>query len=98
MRIANKTQAVRIVSDSKYSINCVTEWYKGWVKGGWKTSTGTVVQNQDLIRSIRELIDARDQAGTETLWHWVPGHADEPGNIAADRLAVAGAKLPPVSE
>jgi ribonuclease HI len=94
LQIAGKSQALRIFSDSKYSINCVTDWYKNWIKNDWKTSAGAVVQNQDLIKGIRDLIDARDQAGTQTLWQWVQGHADDPGNLAADRLAVAGAKLP----
>ena len=94
MQIAGKSQPLQIISDSKYSINCVTDWYRSWVKNDWKTSTGGVVQNQDLIKGIRELIDARDQAGTVTQWKWVAGHAADAGNIAADRLAVAGAKLP----
>lgn len=89
-----KSQALRIVSDSKYSINCVTDWYRNWMKNDWKTSTGSIVQNQDLIKAIRELIDARDKAGAPTMWKWVAGHATDPGNIAADRLAVAGTKMP----
>ena len=39
-----------IVSDSKYSINWVTVWYKKWEKNNWMTYTGKSVFNQKLIK------------------------------------------------
>ena len=84
-------QSVEIRTDSKYSIQCVTEWYINWQRNGWKTKTGPVM-NQDLIQAIRERIDERERLGTGTQFIWVKGHANDPGNIAADHLAVAGAR------
>lgn len=85
-------QDVRIISDSKYSISCVTQWYTNWERNGWKTQ-GKDVKNRDLIEAIRAKIQDRDDSGTQTMFQWVKGHADDIGNIAADRLAVMGARM-----
>lgn len=85
-------ERIRIFTDSKYTIDCVNSWYKSWQKNDWKKSNGDVVLNQDLIKGIRALIEERDEAGFDTLFQWVKGHASNAGNIAADKLAVAGAK------
>ncbi|TPX11007.1 uncharacterized protein E0L32_008044 [Thyridium curvatum] len=90
LQLAPQKQAVLIVTDSKYSIQCVTEWYATWQRNGWKTREGEV-KNRDLVAAVRKLIDARDKAGAETGFRWVKGHASDAGNIAADRLAVEGA-------
>ncbi len=83
---------IRILTDSKYTIDCATNWYRSWAKNDWKKSNGDDVLNQDLVKQIRVLIDRRDKAGFKTLFQWVKGHSSNVGNIAADRLAVAGAK------
>lgn len=59
----------------------------------WKTSTGKDVENQDLIKEIRKLIEERERLEIGTVFTWIKGHAADPGNEAADRLAVAGAHL-----
>ncbi|KAK6825172.1 hypothetical protein PG995_015238 [Apiospora arundinis] len=84
-------QDVRIFSDSNYSINCVTKWYINWEKNGWKTQ-GKVVKNKDLVELIRAKIRDRDALGTNTLFQWIKGHANDAGNVAADQLAVLGAR------
>ncbi|KAL7623840.1 hypothetical protein AAE478_005396 [Parahypoxylon ruwenzoriense] len=85
-------QKIRIFTDSKYSLNCVTEWYKNWEKNGWRTKDG-LVKNRDLVEAIRAKIDERDEFGTDTYFQWVKGHEMNNGNVAADRLAVQGANL-----
>ncbi|OAA41388.1 RNase H domain protein [Metarhizium rileyi] len=86
-------QTVQIISDSQYSINCVTQWAIGWKQKGWKTATGENVKNQDIIRAVLDKMDERTKAGANTYFHWVKGHASNRGNVAADRLAVRGAKM-----
>jgi ribonuclease HI len=86
-------QDIRIITDSKYSIDCVTSWYKNWEKNDWKTSTAGEVKNKDLVQAIREKIEERDDSGTKTLFQWVKGHNNDVGNTAADELAVRGARL-----
>ncbi|QUC17039.1 uncharacterized protein UV8b_01280 [Ustilaginoidea virens] len=93
LQIAPTGQTVQIISDSQYSINCVTQWAIGWKSKGWKTATGENVKNQDIIRAILDKMDERTKAKANTYFHWVKGHASDRGNTAADRLAVRGAKL-----
>ncbi|KAL2066556.1 hypothetical protein VTL71DRAFT_2627 [Oculimacula yallundae] len=92
LEIAPKKTNVEIITDSNYSINCVSVWYTGWAKRNWMTSGNKPVENQDLIKGIRALIEERDALGAETRFTWIKGHNDDPGNTAADRLAVAGAQ------
>ncbi|ROT40306.1 putative ribonuclease H [Sodiomyces alkalinus F11] len=94
LEISPESENVQIFTDSQYSINCVTVWYKAWVKKDWHTSTGEPVKNKDLVQAVRERIEAREEEGSKTVFTWVKGHSENPGNVAADRLAVAGAQLP----
>ncbi|KAH0828478.1 hypothetical protein AYO21_00388 [Fonsecaea monophora] len=89
--IAPRHREVTIYTDSKYSIDCVTNWYRNWKKNGWVNAKGKPVENKDLVMDIREKIEEREQLGKVTYFVWVKGHMDNPGNIAADRLAVQGA-------
>lgn len=47
--------------------------------------------NEDLVKQIRALIDKRTKNKAQTNLTWVKGHDENPGNVAADRLAVKGA-------
>ncbi|KAI1117443.1 ribonuclease H-like protein [Nemania sp. NC0429] len=87
-----KNAKIRIFTDSKYTIDCSTNWYRSWEKNNWTKPDGEPVLNQDLIKQIRALIDERDGAGFKTLFQWVKGHSSIAGNLSADRLAVAGAR------
>ncbi|KIE04016.1 RNase H domain protein, partial [Metarhizium majus ARSEF 297] len=93
LEIAPLEQTVQIISDSQYSIKCVTQWAIGWKQKGWKTATGEDVKNQDIIRAVLDKMDERTKTGANTYFHWVKGHASDRGNVAADRLAVRGAKM-----
>ncbi|TVY51975.1 Ribonuclease H, partial [Lachnellula suecica] len=92
LEIAPLDRPMEIITDSSYSINCSTTWYINWQKNGWKSSTGQPVTNKDLVVKIRKLIDKRNAAGVETEFTWIKGHNDDPGNVAADLLAVAGSR------
>jgi len=83
--------AIEIRTDSKYCIDSLDTWIHGWqkrAKGGvWKNSKGEPIIHQQVfmhIHNMRQFCDAK-------LVH-VKGHSGEPGNEAADRLAVQGAK------
>lgn len=90
--IAPRDRNVKIYSDSDYSIKCVTEWHVGWRRNGWLTSTKKAVENRDLVEAVRARIDERDALGRYTRFQWVKGHDGDPGNVAADELAVRGAQ------
>ncbi|KAH6656733.1 ribonuclease H-like domain-containing protein [Truncatella angustata] len=94
MQKVSVDQDIEIVTDSRYSLSCVTEWYKTWEKNDWQTSGKEEVKNKDLVQAIRAKIEDRDASGTKTLFRWVRGHNVTPGNVEADKLAVGGAALP----
>lgn len=83
---------VYVKTDSKYSINCVTEWAEEWISNGWVTKTGTPVANKDLIESILPYYDKHT-----VVLEYVEGHSDVGdynaiGNGAADKLATDATK------
>jgi ribonuclease HI len=76
---------VTLYTDSNYVRSGITEWLKGWKAKGWRTADKKPVKNQDLWQRL----DAA-AAAHEVDWRWVKGHAGDPGNEAADRLANLG--------
>lgn len=82
---ASPTRPLEIVSDSKYLVDCFDKrWYVGWRRRDWTTAAGDPVKNQDLWRPIIDLALANP-----VEFRWVRGHAGDPLNEAADRVAVA---------
>lgn len=93
LEIAPQQRHVHIYTDSKYTIDCATVWYKRWETNNWVTAAkGTPVMNKDLIQGIITKIRERERLGAETVFNWVKGHSNDPSNEAADRLAVSGAR------
>jgi ribonuclease HI len=78
-------------SDSAYAIKCVTEWGPRWAAGGWVTAARKPVENRDLVEELLRRVRARERCGAKTRFKWVKAHAEEEGNVQADRLAVEGA-------
>jgi len=79
---------LRVHSDSTYVVNCFRqEWWKGWLKRGWKNSKKEPVANRDLWEPFIELVNARGDVEFE----WVKGHAGHRLNEAADQLATTAA-------
>lgn len=79
---------VELHTDSQYVQKGITEWLPGWKRRGWKTADRKPVKNVDLWQELEGLV-ARHQV----RWHWVRGHAGNPGNERADRLANRGVPL-----
>ena len=52
-----------VFTDSKFVINCMTEWYPYWRRNGWRTSQGGPVINR---YQIEELLDAME--GMQLKW------------------------------
>jgi ribonuclease HI len=73
---------VTLSTDSRYVMDGLTKWIKGWQRNGWKTADRKPVKNADLWQ---RLLDATAPHRIE--WVWVKGHAGHPDNERADRLA-----------
>ena len=78
---------VSLYLDSQYVRQGITEWMAGWKARGWKTAAKEPVKNQDLWQQLDEVVQGR---GHRIDWHWVRGHAGDPGNERADALANRG--------
>ncbi len=77
---------VTLSTDSRYVMDGLTKWIKGWQRNGWKTADKKPVKNADLWQA---LLDAAKPHRIE--WVWVKGHAGHPENERADRLASGAA-------
>lgn len=77
---------VTLSTDSRYVMDGLTKWIKGWQKNGWKTAAKQPVKNADLWQA---LLDAA--APHRIDWVWVKGHAGHPDNERVDKLASAAA-------
>lgn len=71
-----------IYSDSLFWINVLTMWVDGWKRKGWKKSSGEIA-NLDLVKALDEAWN-----NSNATLGWVKGHADDPGNIMADKYAL----------
>ena len=78
---------VSLYLDSEYVRKGITEWLPGWKAKGWRTAARQPVKNVDLWQRLDAL--ARE-SGHQIDWHWVRGHAGDPGNEHADALANRG--------
>lgn len=77
-------RTVAVFCDSKYSIQCVTQWAVGWKKRGWKKSGGEI-KNLKLIQDIFTLY--RSIKDNIKILH-VNGHVGIEGNELADRMSI----------
>ena len=74
---------LRLRTDSKYLIDGLGSWMKGWKRKGWKTAAGKPVLNQDLWQAL-------DQARLDDVpLAYVKGHSGDPDNERVDQIAVA---------
>lgn len=76
--------SVAIFCDSKYSIQCITQWAVNWEKKGWKKAGGEI-KNLELIKemfALHQLLKEKVQ-----VLH-VNGHVGVEGNELADRMSI----------
>ena len=76
---------VELHTDSKYVMQGITEWMRGWKARGWLTADKKPVKNADLWQRL----DAA-RARHDVRWRWVKGHAGHELNERADQLANRG--------
>lgn len=77
--------SVQFTTDSRYIVDGMSSWVRGWMARGWKRKDGAV-ENVELWQ---EAVDAI--ALHETQWCWVKGHAGHPQNEYANHLATRAA-------
>jgi len=85
LALLKRRTPVAIYTDSEYVKNGITTWIHGWKKRGWRTADNKPVKNIELWQRLDTLVAAHSVS-----WHWVKGHAGDPGNERADALANQG--------
>ena len=83
--LKDKNELIELYTDSNYLRQGITEWIHNWKRNNWKTAAKKPVANRELWIQISDL---NDKMNVE--WHWVKGHAGDPGNERADQLANLG--------
>jgi len=81
-------EKVMILSDSKYSIDCISTWAYGWKRNNWTKKSGEI-KNLELIKSAHNLFE---QIKNDITIKHVKGHSGVEGNELADRMAVHAVK------
>ena len=76
---------VRVVTDSQYVKNGITQWIAGWKRNGWRTANRKPVKNVDLWQRLDAAV-----ADHRVEWAWVKGHSGHRENERADQLANRG--------
>ena len=81
----DRPSKIKIITDSSYVKDGVTQWLENWKKNKWKTASKKPVKNEELWRRL-------DQAKSmhQVKWEWVKGHAGHQENERADELARKG--------
>ncbi|GAA6205350.1 ribonuclease H family protein [Thalassotalea sp. SU-HH00458] len=80
-------KSVQVLSDSKYSIDCITKWAAGWKNKGWKKADGQPIKNPELVQACYSLYQ---EIKNNIIIKHVKGHANIEGNELSDRMAVLG--------
>ena len=83
--LKDQDKVIELYTDSNYLRQGITEWIHKWKLNNWKTAAKKPVANRDLWIQISDLNDVM-----QVEWHWVKGHAGDPGNERADYLANLG--------
>ena len=80
--IKGENRQVKIVTDSNYLRQGITQWIHAWRRKGWKTADNKPVKNKDLWQRLEAALKTH-----KVEWAWTKGHAGHPENERADALA-----------
>lgn len=79
---------IELNTDSKYLIQGITQWMRGWKRKGWKTAAGKAVLNKDLWLTLDDLTQSlKADQSIDIDWQYVKGHAGNVGNERCDTIA-----------
>jgi len=69
-------------TDSRYVVDGISSWVKGWKARGWKKADKKTPENVEQWKLLDELAQKRD-----VKFVWVKGHSGHPQNELCDQLA-----------
>lgn len=68
---------ITIITDSMYSINCISKWADAWLQNNWKTRNNNNVKNADIIKRILHL---KNQVKLQVKLQHTFSHTKKPEN------------------
>ncbi len=74
---------VKVVTDSKYVVDGMKTWVKGWKARDWKKADNKAPENLELWQAL----DKVRENFLEVDWVWVKGHEGHPQNEYCDKKA-----------
>lgn len=84
LKLLDQPSKVKLYSDSGYVVNAFSKkWIDKWQKNGWKSMTGIDIKNQDLWKTLLDLLKIH-----EVEFVKVKGHETDELNNRCDVLAV----------
>ena len=83
LKYFDKSQKIKLYTDSNYIYKGINEWIDGWKKRDWKTAAKKPVKNKELWVELDKLNQFHS-----VKWYHVPAHSGIEGNEIADKLAV----------
>jgi len=91
--VCKKQIDLEIVSDSSYCVNAVNQkWLYFWKNNGYINSKGEEVKNKDLWEQLDDILQECEYVGFNLIFTKVKGHAGNPLNELADKLATGEIK------
>ncbi len=86
--------SVTVFSDSRYVVDGIEKgWARKWRANGWMRNKRERAINPDLWERLLAALEKHD-----VDLRWVRGHAGNPGNVRADKLALAAANAANLSK
>jgi ribonuclease HI len=77
-----RPSTIRVITDSKYVVQGMTQWISSWQKKNWVNAQKNPVLNRDLWELLLRL-----SLSHRIEWQWVRGHHGHKENERCDELA-----------
>ncbi len=84
LRVVDVNSDISVYTDSIYVQRGMTEWIANWKMNGWRTAKKKEVKNRKFWQELDSYINLHKGY---VKWIWVKGHAGNPYNELADKLA-----------
>lgn len=79
-----------VATDSEYVVKGATKWAKGWMKNGWKTSTGGAVKNKDLWELLLGEVERWHDEDLKVMFWRIGRDLNSVADAAAKKAAEEG--------
>lgn len=81
---------LHVFTDSDYLVKGIKQGIVNWKRSNWRKANGDPLVNATLWQQIDQLLTDYANRKIDVIVEWVKGHADNFGNIIADKLASIG--------